>query len=249
MFKSNVFRIIVLLAIVAGSLSLGVRPAAAAVVPPEYQDPEWVCENFFGGYYAGDLVCVFTTDTWYYGLAYYVSQGFYLSGFSAYVGDFWEELGCPLDEGIAFEMAKYQVGPYPGQYVYDLYKFIGCYVVDPGVGDRTGDDEGAGTLSLKPPRNGMMNYAAGTCDANNCRITPNLPHGAAADLGTIPGGADATLYVNLGGGTGSYTVCFYGEGTIYQYISGLWQSIATSIGGGKSCASASGDGSFAFSEN
>ncbi|MBI3160699.1 MAG: hypothetical protein HYZ26_13960 [Chloroflexi bacterium] len=248
MSKSHVVRIIVLLAIVAGSLSLGVRPAAAAVVPPEFQDPEWVCENIYGGYYTGSLVCILTSDT-LYGLPYWVTQGFYLGGFSEYVGDVWEEFGCPLDEGLAFEMAQYQVGPYPDQWYYDLYKFIGCEVVDPGVGDRTGGDEGAGALSLKPPRNGMMNYAAGTCDDNNCRITPALPHGAAADLGTIPGGADATLYVNLGGGTGSYTVCFWGEGTIYQYISGLWQAIATSIGGGKSCASASGDGSFAFSEN
>ncbi|MBI3160703.1 MAG: hypothetical protein HYZ26_13980 [Chloroflexi bacterium] len=249
MSKSNVFRIIVLLAIVAGSLSLGTRPAAAATLPPEFQDAEWVCENLWGGSYQGGHDCVIDFETW----TWFTTQGYPGYGYTAYLSSLWDEWGCALDEGVLLELQPiFLGGMYAGQWGYFGSKVIGC--TDLGgaegrIGDAIRGDEGGGTLELKPPRNGMMNYDAGTCDENNCRITQNLPVGAEKDLGTIPGGADATLYVNLGGGTGSYTVCFWGEGTIYQYISGLWQAIATSIGGGKSCASASGDGSFAFSEN
>jgi hypothetical protein len=249
MSKSNVFRMIVLLAIVAGSLSLGARPASAATVPPEWQDPEWACENIWGGQYLGDRDCVIDFETW----TWFTTQGYPGFGYTAYLSGLWDEWGCALDEGVLLELHPlYLGGIYAGQWAFFQAKVIGC--TDLGgaegrIGDRVGGDEGGGTLELKPPRNGMMNYDAGTCDANNCRITPALPHGAAADLGTIPGGADATLYVNLGGGTGSYSVCFYGEGTIYQYISGLWQSIATSVGGGMSCAFGAGDGSFAFAGN
>ncbi|MBI3160704.1 MAG: hypothetical protein HYZ26_13985 [Chloroflexi bacterium] len=248
MSKSNLFRIVVLIAIVAGSLSLGVRPAQAGPFPPEFQDPQYMCEEYLLGLWL-DGDCLFIAPDYY--PFFLISQGFYLGGFQALWNDFLAGFGCTPGQGIAFPMVKYFYGPNPNQYIY-YYTEDGARCTEGlagGIGGRTGGDEGAGTLSLKPPRNGMMNYDAGTCDENNCRITPALPHGAAADLGTIPGGADATLYVNLGGGTGSYTVCFYGEGTIYQYISGLWQAIATSIGGGKSCASASGDGSFAFAEN
>ncbi|MBI3160702.1 MAG: hypothetical protein HYZ26_13975 [Chloroflexi bacterium] len=246
MSKSNVFRIIVLLAIVAGSLSLGATPAAAGhLFPPEWQDPEYVCEDLFldDTFSLGGTACVVLFD-----FSYVANGNFLGGGVRVLYAEIWAEHGCSPEQGLLVELQKVFVGD---DWAYVDFKVIGCYDfagAEGRIGDAARGDDGSGTLSLRQPRNGMMNYDAGTC-SGNCRITPNLPHGAAADLGTIPGGADATLYVNLGGGTGSYTVCFYGEGTIYQYISGLWQAIATSIGGGKSCASASGDGSFAFSEN
>ncbi len=107
-------------------------------------------------------------------------------------------------------------------------------------------DEG-GTLTLPSPKNGGVNFAAGTC-AVKCTITPSLPDGTASNL---PGDAIATLYMRLGeGGAGSYSVCFdVGELTnpvIYRYVGGAWVAQAATFSGGQVCTSASGDGAFAL---
>ncbi|TAK13701.1 MAG: hypothetical protein EPO32_04270 [Anaerolineae bacterium] len=248
MAASKTFRIVVLLAILAGTMSLGVNPAQAAPPPPELQDPETACVDFFGGQWLGGGDCFFGPPD--YIPFFLISQGIYLGGFQAEWNELLAEFGCSPGTGVALPMIKIVFGPGPLDYIYFPDESGARCAEAPygGVNGRAGDTDDAGTLSLKQPRNGFIQYDAGTC-SGVCKVSGNLPVNADKYISEIPGTVSAMLYVQLGGGTGSYSACFWGEGQIYQRISGTWQAVATSIANGMSCAAGAGDGSYAFVEN
>lgn len=170
----------------------------------------------------------------------------------------------PTSTGGTCTVTHSYIGDCPGQttvYEYDnLSNLLGFTCSSGGGGGSSGpknffkgfvSSDEAGIFNFLPPKNGDFVYYAGTC-SGKCILSPNLPLRAAE---TLPDGAIAKLYVRMVDedgqpAQGSYVVCFNLAGLtnpiIYRYVAGAWAAQPITVGGGKVCTNAGGDGAFAL---